>query len=484
MKKRFIILFTLVSFFSCDSYLDEVPDNRQEVKTLDDVSELLVSAYSRATYNFVEAKSDNATYIIQNTQYPWMTENYTYVPVVSSEQQDTPTYFWDNTYNAIAHANQALVGLSEIDGGDDDFRNSLKGEALVSRAYNHFMLANIFALHYSEANKSALGIPYITAPETELSVSYERGTLEETYNLIEKDLLEGLPLISDDYYVGTGKYHFNKSAAYAFASRFYLFKGDYVKCIEYSNKLLGEGVVSINYIRDMDEVFTGTGSVQIANNFIDVSKPSNLLVVRKESFAVTRYTRGFQANSALLTEIYDQDNPQGSSDFRDLGYGFSSSSARTPPKYTELFEYTTSTTGFAYFIMPELRSEEVLLNRMEAYIMENRLEDALNDYNTMAPLRYSNGGQLTLGEVAAYYGGTEKDAMFSLVISERRKEFLREGLRWFDIKRLGLEVYHVVSTDGDGNVVTDVTLAGDDLRKAEQLPAKAIANGIEENPGY
>lgn len=484
MKKRFLIIFTLVSFFACDSYLDEVPDNRQDVKTLEDISELLVSAYSQATYNFVEGKSDNATYIIQNTQYPWMTENYTYVPVVSSEQQDTPTYFWDNTYNAIAHANQALVGLSEIDEDDLSFRNALKGEALVTRAYNHFMLANIFALHYSEANKNTLGIPYITSPETQLSVSYNRGTLEETYNLIEKDLLEGLPLISDDYYVGTGKYHFNKNAAYAFASRFYLFKGDYTKCIEYSNELLGAGVVSPNYVRDMDEVYTGSGGVEIANKFIDVSKPSNLLVVRKESFAVTRYTRGFQPNNALFAEIYDQNNPQGSYDFRDLAYGYSSSSARNPPKYTELFEYTTSTTGFAYFIMPELRSEEVILNRMEAYIMENRLEDALNDYNIMAPLRYSNGGQLTLSEVAGYYGGTEQEAMFDLVISERRKEFIREGLRWFDIKRLGLEVYHVVSTDGDGNVVTDITLAGDDLRKAVQLPAKAIANGIEENPGY
>ncbi|WP_147678143.1 RagB/SusD family nutrient uptake outer membrane protein [Algibacter pacificus] len=484
MKKRFIIILTLVSFFSCDSYLDEVPDNRQDVKTLEDISELLVSAYSEATYNFIEAKTDNSTYIIENTQYPWMTENYSYKPVVSSEGQDTPTYFWDNTYTAIAHANQALVGLEEVVGGDQDFRNALRGEALVTRAYNHFLLANVFALHYSDANKEKLGIPYITAPETKLSVAYDRGTLEETYNLIEQDLLEGISLISDSYYVGTGKYHFNKSAAYAFASRFYLFKKDYAKCIEYSNKLLGEGVASLNFVRDMEEVYSGSGSVVLANNFISVDEASNLLVVRKESFW-NRYTRGFQPTNGIFSQIYDFNNPQGSYDFRDLAYGFSSSSARNPPKYVELFEYTTSTTGFGYFIMPELRSEEVILNRMEAYVMLNRLDDALNDYNVMAPLRYETGGQLTLSEVHDYYGGTEQEAMFSFVISERRKEFLREGLRWFDIKRLELEVYHIIQTDGDGlNILEDVTLASDDLRKAEQIPAKAIANGIEENPGY
>ncbi len=484
MKKRFILLSIIVLVISCDSYLDEVPDNRQTLKTLEDVSQMLVSAYSEAIYSFVEWKSDNATYIRENTQFDWFTELYSYRPSVSNENQDTPTYLWDNNYQAISHANQALEALEEIEGGDLDFRNALKGEALITRAYNHFMLANVFCQHYNEANKGELGIPYITEPETQLQVSYERGTLEETYSLIEKDLLEAIPLISDEYYVGSGKYHFNINAAYAFASRYFLFKGDYEKCIEYSNKLLGSGVIGTTYVRNMDEVFSGSGSVAIANQFIDVDDPANLLVVRKQSVAVNRYTRGYQANTNIFIDIFVRNNPQGSTDQRDLRYGFSSSSARVQPKYTELFHFTTSTTGFAYFIQPELRSEEVILNRMESYARLNRLNDALNDYNVMAALRYDNGGQLTLPEIVDYYEATEQEAMLNLIIGERRKEFLREGLRWFDIKRLGLEVYHIISTDSNGNVSEDVTLSVNDLRKAEQIPAKSIANGIQGNPGY
>lgn len=483
MKKRIIILLGLISLVACDSYLDEVPDNRQTITTLDDVSQLLVSAYSEAIYNFVEWKSDNATYIIENTQTTWMTENYSYEPVVSDEEQDTPTYFWDNNYQAIAHSNQALEGLAEIKGGDASFRNALRGEALITRAYNHFMLANVFCLNYSDTNKSGLGIPYITKPETQLKVAYDRGTLEETYNLVEKDLLEALPLISDSYYVGTGKYHFNKNAAYAFASRFYLFKGDYPKCIEYSNKLLGNGVIGTTYVRDMDAVFTGSGSDDIGNQFTDVTDPANLLVVRKES-TYDRYNEGYQANTNIFEEIFELYNPQQSNDFRDLRYGYSISSARAQPKYNELFEYTTATTGFAYFIMPELRAEEVILNRMESYVWENRLADALNDYNVMAPLRYSNGGQLQLADIVDFYGGSEQQAMLTFVIAERRKEFLREGLRWFDIKRLGIPVYHVIETDADKNVLRDITLEPEDPRRAVQIPTKATANGIQENPGY
>ncbi|OEK08987.1 hypothetical protein A8C32_13905 [Flavivirga aquatica] len=473
MKKNLIILIGLISFFSCDDYLDEVPDNRQTVTTLNDVSELLVSAYSEGTYNFVEWKTDNVTAIIDNNQLDWMTENYQFVPVVSSESQDTPTYFWEQNYQAIAHANQALQGLNEIKEGDVSFRNALKGEALMSRAYHHFMLANVFCQHYNDNNKGGLGVPYITDPETSLKVVYDRGTLEETYEKIEKDLLEALPLISDAYYTGTGKYHFTKNAANAFASRFYLFKGEYQKCIDYSNKLLGNGVINTTYVRDMDVVFTGTSSTQIADQYNNIDDPHNIFVVRKESFS-DRYNRGYRTNTAIINNVI-RANIQGSADQRDLFYTFGTE-ALQQPKYNELFEFTTATTGTGYIIMTQLRGEEVIFNRMESYIRLNRLEDALNDYNVFATLRYDNGGQLTIPEIVNGFGGSNQEAMFNFIILERRKEFLHEGLRWFDVKRLGIEVTHV---DVNGN---EFVLGSEDLRKAIQLPEKALTNGIEANP--
>lgn len=473
MKKNLIIVIAFISFLGCDAYLDEVPDNRQTVTTLEDVSELLVSAYSEGTYNFVEWKTDNATAIPDNDQEDWMTENYQYVDVVSDEQQDSPTYFWESNYQAIAHANQALEGLNDIEGGDVGYRNALKGEALMSRAYHHFMLANIFSQHYNDANKEGLGVPYITAPETSLKVEYDRGTLEETYALVENDMLEALLLISDTYYSGTGKYHFTKNAAYAFASRFYLFKGEYEKCIEYSNKILGSGVINATYIKDMDAVFTGTSSTQIADQFNDINDPSNILVVRKESSS-SRYYQGYRMNVIIFNQVV-RDNIQQSSDKRDLLYSFGTQ-ALQQPKYNELFRFTTSTTGLPYIIMTQLRGEEVIFNRMESYVRLNRLDDALNDYNILAPTRYDTGGQLTLPEIAAGFGGTEQEAMLDFVLLERRKEFLAEGLRWFDVKRLSLEVTHV-DVNGD-----EFILAEEDLRKAVQIPEKATSNGIDANP--
>ncbi len=457
--KKYLLsgLLAGVLLTSCDSYLDETPDNRQELKSLQDLSELLVTAYSGATYNFIEWRSDNVVDRKERTQKKWLTENFTYVPIVADENQDTPTYLWNETYFAIAHANQALETLPTIKDKDTKKRNAVKGEALLARAYNHFILASVFCQAYDEATADTeLGIPYITAPEKDMKVVYKRGTLKETYDKVEKDLLEGLPLISNDY-KGTGKYHFNKGAAYAFASRFFLWKGDYEKCIKYANMLLGNGVVGANFCRNYEEIFKGSSSDVMANKFIDPEKSYNLLLLRKMTLGpITRYYQGQQPDESTFDDIYNN-SIQGGKDYRRFLWGYSSVKAYNPPKYTEL-------------------SEEVILNRMEAYVKTGRIADALADYNVYAVGRYANGGQLTLDKIVQFYGGSEEEAMMKFVISERRKEFMREGMRWWDIKRFKMAITH---TDLQGNVYE---LKEQDLRKAVQIPQKAITNGIQANP--
>lgn len=66
--------------------------------------------------------------------------------------------------------------------------------------------------------------------------------------------------------------------------------------------------------------------------------------------------------------------------------------------------------------------------------------------------------------------------MLEFILSERRKEFLNESLRWYDIKRHNIEVTHV-DVNGDTYV-----LEAEDLKKAIQIPQKATVNGIEANP--
>ncbi|NHW59565.1 RagB/SusD family nutrient uptake outer membrane protein, partial [Escherichia coli] len=71
---------------------------------------------------------------------------------------------------------------------------ALYGEALLVRAYLHFMLVNIWAEAYSP-NSTALGIPYVTQPEKKALPEYKRLTVAQVYDKIEEDLLLGLAAV-------------------------------------------------------------------------------------------------------------------------------------------------------------------------------------------------------------------------------------------------------------------------------------------------
>ena len=92
------------------------------------------------------------------------------------------------------------------------------------------MLVTLFSKVYDPATAASdPGIPYVTEPEKEILKKYERKTVDFVYQMIEKDLMEGYPLINDQIYGNAPRLHFNRRAAAAFASRFYLFKSDTIK---------------------------------------------------------------------------------------------------------------------------------------------------------------------------------------------------------------------------------------------------------------
>lgn len=225
---------------SCNSFLDVVPDNRTLLDSPDAVKEILVSAYPQAHYYHIcEVMSDNAQERKVSSTHSRATLNKQmyYWDDGTETSQDNPVYVWTNYYEAIAASNMALEAIEEA--GDTDEYSTAKGEALVCRAFNHFILVNLFAEHY-DPNKAEnmLGIPYNTKPETQAIVYYTRDNLKRVYELIEEDLTKGLPLLKDETYE-VPKYHFTKAAASAFAARFYQYKGDWDKVIEYTSNVLG-----------------------------------------------------------------------------------------------------------------------------------------------------------------------------------------------------------------------------------------------------
>jgi hypothetical protein len=396
---------------------------------------------------------------------------------VTSVEQDTPGNFWGSTYAAIAHANEVLAIIDKLPGNDAE-RAAAKGEALLTRAYGHFMLVNLFAEHYSEDADEDLGIPYVEEPETVFIKKYTRLSVEDTYEKIEDDLLAGLELVNDGFYANSGKYHFTKNAGLAFASRFYLFKGEFDKCIDYSTEMLG--ATPEVFIKDIEALLLETlNPEEFIREFGSPAAQSNLLVIRQ----VTNYpvNVGYWPSPNLVSGLFN-DNPWGANDIRTSneypiyvrGNGWALA------KYEFLFERTslTSNVGLYYTIMPAFRGEEVLLNRAEAYLYENQISRSITDLQKFINLRYEGDPAVSTALLRNYYQtSSSAGAVLNFIVDERRKEFFHEGLRWFDIKRFQLPIQHQTE---DGNTIT---LDSDDERKVLQIPQAAIdVGGLDPNP--
>ena len=128
-----------------------------------------------------------------------------------------------------------------------------------------------------------MGIPYLTTPEKNALVEYNRGTVYEVYQKIEEDLKLGITLVSDAYYAKP-KFHFNKRAAYAFASRFYLFKGEWQTVIDYANYVLTQPKTQLrHWKKDYYDVYAFNNRPYLYQRYTQPEEEANLLITTVQS---------------------------------------------------------------------------------------------------------------------------------------------------------------------------------------------------------
>jgi hypothetical protein len=487
--KLFFILPVLALMAGCSDYLEHLPDQRTELNTPEKVAELVATAYPRANYiTFLEAMSDNAEDKALSggeliNREPWFFND------VPDRNEDTPDFYWFAAYTAIAAANHALEAIAQAS-NPEDYQAS-KGEALVARAYTHFMLVTFFSRAYAPATAATdPGIPYVTTPEKEVNKPYVRGTVASVYQQIEQDLLAGIPLLDNmSYKEGAGKYHFTTSAAHAFATRFYLFKQDYAKVVEHANLAFPGGAI-VPSLRPINSAAYRAlePAVKLAE-YTKADVPANLLLVETPSLwgrSLRGYRYGFSSHM-LRTFVWDGNVTGGL-----WGYMFyGTEETLFTPKFREHFvkEDPNADFGSPYNMVPLLTAEEVLFNRAEANARLGQYDAVLQDLNDFASTRiivndydapYYDPARhvITRPRVMSFYATQDLEAaLIHTILDFKRVEFLCEGLRWFDILRHRLPVVHTPY-----NRENIVTLGPNDPRRVIQIPQEAQMAGLELNP--
>lgn len=509
MRNRNLALFLCIvlslTFTACRKgflNLDPLSSVNVNVNSEDKIAELLTGAYPDASYfAFLEPRTDNVAERLNGVHFG-MNEAMFLWEDYDQNDLDAPLNYWNACYAGIAQVNQALELLANYP--KSERVKALYGEAFLLRAYLGFMLVNIWSEPYgTSSSKKSLGIPYPTTPEKNALPLYKRGTVEEVYNKIEEDLKLGITLINDLYYKQP-KFHFNKKAAYAFASRFYLMKGEWDLVIQYADYVLGSNP-SIglrrwvkNYTSENVDDLSSFSPLQ----YTSANTNSNLLLTTTESrikrnLPLERY--GFTID--LRNEI-NKDGIESCSQSKALKLTTSVQSGTfqlspSPindgmyiPKFDELtLSYSSSTRPRGLYVTNVLFSvDEVMLNRMEAYAMKQQTINSIEDIRTYLQAKFNielvcDNQTMTIAKINNYetynpfYGLTiQQLALIKIILLLRRVEFLHEGLRWFDIRRF----YMPIKRNTKNKYY--IPLRNNDPRKTLQIPQDAIRQGLTPNP--
>ena len=526
--KGSLMLASVAILASCSDQLDTLPDNRTTLDTPKKIAGLLVTAYpDRTPTLFNEWMSDNTDYMgAQNSQGNRGGDQYFFWQEQTEGGNDSPEMVWMLYYEGVYKANEALAAIEDQGGPNNDILRNSKGEALLIRAYDHFILANEFCRPYNgKTSTKDAGLYYATgiADFSAAAEQSNRGTVADVYAKIAADIEAGIPLLNDTYEVP--KYHFNKQAAYAFATRFYLYYEKWEKAKEYADKLLGSNpAASLRDYRALQAMPLSKSeqAVKIAEAYCSASADCNLLVQTSVSNAgmalapwltSKRYTL---TNYLSETELFQSNNIWGTSSnliWKPFTVNSGESNFALLMKLPREFEIRNTTTGSGYLrtLNVDFTMDEALLNRAEAEIMLGQNDAACADMTIWMKNFFNTNVTLTPTSVQTYFKtvpyayadaakmvpsfkkhisprftidaeGSVQESLLQCLLNFRRIETVHQGMRWMDIRRYNIEIpRRLIGANGKPSQNLD-WLQKDDPRQVVQIPQSIRESGVAGNP--
>ncbi|MDQ1142992.1 RagB/SusD family nutrient uptake outer membrane protein [Pedobacter agri] len=408
-----ILLAVLVS--GCEKYTDVVPTGSIVVETAEDYYKL-VSLPNRA-------------YPINNFQYlvddQWIRESYVIgqrksIDIINFTFDDSDartnllsgSSFYNQTYSYINRWN-TVISLVDGSKGEDNIKQLAKAEAKIYRAFDHFMLVNVYAKAYDPATAATDGGICIM-DKYDLEARPIKSTVAQVYDFIQKDIEDALPYLQK---VTVDPYHPSLAFAYGLKAKIHLFKHEFSLAKEAAQKSLSYN----NTIYDL-----------VA--YSKLGGPSTLPVLAGENQEVLSfmYMTGYTEMSFAYTCILSPELVKlfGANDARfNLFMNTTSTSLLDPGAGTAYFSV-----NYTKFFYPTvgMKTTEVYLMLAECYAREGSLSEAMGIINQLRAKRILSG--ITTLPVP----GTIKGTM-NIIIEERRKELLLGFHRFFDLKRLNNE---------------------------------------------
>ena len=440
LRNILVLLLISIGLYSCDSLLDVETKHalpQEDIENEDGARSLIIGVYDlmqeptfagRDLLTLPDVLGDNVKLNAGATRY---TRQYQFTPYYNID-------IWQAAYRQIVSLNEALFYLDKLE--ETPSVKALKGEALFLRAYDYFYLASIYGRMPGRlVDGFDLCVPLVTAPffnkggNISEQASVARDKVDVVWAQIVKDLNDAF-----DYMNGNDKgnfpYRASAISAKALLSRVYLYMGKWTESAAAATYVLNNASVKIYSGAQYTSIFS-SGAESLWQ--LHYTEPENLLSSSLHSVYGTKddgyrdaegYGNGKGTGDATLSvtddfvALIDQ--------AKDIRFGALRKVKVSGQKlwWTIKFNSWQKADLFGLDDVPLIRISEMILNRAEAYAHLNNMTNARKDINDFR-------GYRGIGDTSVPDSGLLEE-----ILLQRRIEFAFEGHRYFDRKRLGLDI--------------------------------------------
>jgi hypothetical protein len=416
-------------FTSCSDFLNTNPTDRlpvDQVRTLKDAEKIVTGFYYSMKWNdyygtplmlLGESRGDDLRPRLESGGYQQI-YNYEFTPSNYSYSG-----IWAVAYNVIMNTNTLLNSLEniEISSMDDTVpRNDYRGQALAIRALCHFDIARVYGYPYQKDNGASMGA---VKGDRVLVVGEQaaRISVAETYNFIIDDLTKALKLISTERRHGYLDYWGVKGLL----ARVYLYKGDYDNAFKHADEILTdpdnpyELVPNSQYVDSWGQPNSSETMLELLTSALSHIDENG--GVDSWYYILWHGEAGFSGGNLVPTDAWfallDEDPDDVRHGLTEQGDGF---------RWLSKFRGNNGDQDFKVNNPMIMRLSEIYLIAAEAALMKSSPNQIKADAYLHAIRERANPAAVQI------------TATVDEVLKERRKEFIGEGHRYYDLGRLGL----------------------------------------------
>jgi len=363
---------------------------------------------------------------------------------------------WNFPYQQVYYANVVLDGLEKLKSDNSTIAtyNSVKGQALFTRAFGLYNVAQLFAPVY-DVGTAATDSSIPLRLSQDVKIPTVRSTVKQTYDQITGDLRIAVGLLPATVSM-TFVNRASRPAAQALLARIYLSMRKYDSAGIYADNALSSHLTLLDY----RQLNNSSSPIPFSRQNSEILYQSSFVIYKDYSQVLTGYSYSDCFVDSTLIHSYNPNDLRPSFYYYLLGV-------------TDSFGLKGSYTG-SIFPFGGLATDEVYLIRAESRARTGDTNGAAGDLNTLLVNRWK------AGTFAGYTFASQKEAL-DTVLSERRKELPFRGVRWSDLRRLNKEGDNITPIRKINGTV--ITLPPNNKLYVLPIPPDVLLlSGIANNP--